>query len=144
MKSLSGNSMSTLNVDAGHVSLQAWKYAGISSIRPSSLSTIYILGCFSSSIASPLHCIISASVKCVGKVLLKPLALHQPFAAKMMDCGRSSFQSLIIVGSRWSIHCDSPLGRLPQVTWSCTEVILMTKVIHRLHFSYKCIAYVLR
>ena len=69
MKSLSGNSMSTLNV-AGHVSFQASKYAGVSSIRPSLLSTIYILSCFSSSIASPLYCI---SVKFVGKVLLKPL-----------------------------------------------------------------------
>jgi hypothetical protein len=28
MKSLSGNSMNTLNEDTGHVSLQAWEYAG--------------------------------------------------------------------------------------------------------------------
>jgi len=39
MKSLSGNSMSTSIVDAGHVSLQVWEYAGASSMRPSSSST---------------------------------------------------------------------------------------------------------
>ena len=60
--------MSTLNVDAGHVSLQAWMsvpYARRHRVP------IYILGFFSSGIASFLRCIISASVKCVGEVLLK-------------------------------------------------------------------------
>ena len=162
MKSLSGYEYLECGRRAVSLdSFQAWKYGGVSSIRPSSLSTHMQPRLFLIEYCKPVALYNSASVKCVGEVLLKPLkaldvALHQPCICIGHFCREDDGlleqfplvsyggpDCLVAVDVQSRIHCDCPLGRLPQVTYGPAPKA-MTKVIYRLPFSYKCIACVLR